>query len=137
MMIDADIRPLSPLTLEDAKRIVQRFVNDYNTVRLHSAIGYVTPQAMLDGRQKEILAERDRKIEQARLRRAEARKAKRSNDPLTNTKNTSYTKSIDAEDRALLGSNSSAASMPLTTVGCELSEITSNVSFQLTSSICC
>jgi len=33
------IRPQSPLTLIDAKRIVEKFVIDYNTVRLHSAIG--------------------------------------------------------------------------------------------------
>ncbi len=29
-------------------------VDHYNTVRLHSAIGYVTPQDMLPGRQPEI-----------------------------------------------------------------------------------
>jgi len=41
-------------------------VNRYNTVRLHSAIGYVTPQDRLLGRQAEIHAERDRKLKQAR-----------------------------------------------------------------------
>jgi len=41
----------------------------YNTVRLHSAIGYVTPQDMLAGRQAEIHAARDRKLEQARRQR--------------------------------------------------------------------
>ena len=45
------------------------YVLHYNTVRLHSAIGYVTPQAKLEGRDKEILAERDRKLEAARERR--------------------------------------------------------------------
>jgi hypothetical protein len=47
-----------------------------NTVRLHSAIGYVTPQDMLTGRQAEIHAARDRELEQARgqrqLRRQQA-----------------------------------------------------------------
>ena len=38
----------------------------YNTVRLHSAIGYVTPQDRLAGRQAEIHAARDRKLEEAR-----------------------------------------------------------------------
>jgi putative transposase len=64
------IRPLTPLTLEEARRLLQRYVDYYNTVRLHSAIGYVTPQAMLAGRQAEIHAARDRKLEEAReLRR--------------------------------------------------------------------
>jgi putative transposase len=60
------IRPLTPLTLEDALRLVQSYVDHYNGVRLHSAIGYVTPQDMLAGRQTEIHAARDRKLEQAR-----------------------------------------------------------------------
>ena len=60
------IRPLTPLTLDDARRLIQAYVDRYNTVRLHSAIGYVTPQDMLLGRQAEIHAERDRKLEQAR-----------------------------------------------------------------------
>jgi putative transposase len=63
------IRQETPLTLEDARRVVARYVEHYNTVRLHSAIGYVTPQAKLQGRDKEILAERDRKLEAARERR--------------------------------------------------------------------
>ena len=64
------IRPGTPLTREDAVRLIQAYVDRYNTVRLHSAIGYVTPQDMLAGRQAEIHAERDRKLEEARrLRR--------------------------------------------------------------------
>jgi transposase InsO family protein len=60
------IRPGTPLTREDAVRLIQNYVDHYNTVRLHSAIGYVTPQDMMAGRQAEIHAERDRKLEQAR-----------------------------------------------------------------------
>ena len=60
------IRPLTPLTLEDARRLIQIYVDHYNTVRLHSAIGYVTPQDRLAGRQAEIHAARDRKLEHAR-----------------------------------------------------------------------
>lgn len=41
----------------------------YNTVRLHSAIGYITPADMLAGRQKEIHEARDRKLETAREQR--------------------------------------------------------------------
>ena len=52
--------------MEDARRLIQSYVDRYNTVRLHSAIGYVTPQDMLAGRQAEIHAARDRKLEEAR-----------------------------------------------------------------------
>ena len=65
------------MTLEDARRIVGKFVEYYNTVRLHSALGYVTPQAKLQGRDREIFAERDRKLEAARERRKAKRHAAR------------------------------------------------------------
>ena len=38
------IRPLTPLNMEDARRLIQSSVDRYSTVRLHCAIGYVTPQ---------------------------------------------------------------------------------------------
>ena len=41
-------------------------MDHYNNVRLNSATGYITPKDMLAGRQQEIQAERDRKLEQAR-----------------------------------------------------------------------
>ncbi len=63
------IRPATPLTLEDARRLIQQYVDHYNTARLHSAIGFVTPADMLAGRQKQIHAARDRKLEQARRQR--------------------------------------------------------------------
>ena len=71
------IRTETPLSLEDARRVVERYVEHYNTVRLHSAIGYVTPQAKLEGREKAIFTERDRKLEAVRERRKELRKAQR------------------------------------------------------------
>jgi len=64
------------LTREDAVRLIQTYVNHYNTVRLHSAIGYVTPHDMLAGRQAEIHAARDRQLEQARLQRQLLRAAR-------------------------------------------------------------
>jgi hypothetical protein len=67
------IRPGTPLSLEDAKRLIHRYVDRYNNVRLHSAIGYVTPNDMLAGRQAKIHAERDRKLEAARLLRKSRR----------------------------------------------------------------
>jgi putative transposase len=63
------IRPGTPLTLEDARRLIASYVDHYNTVRLHSAIAFVTPSDMLAGRQAEIHAARDRKLEQARQQR--------------------------------------------------------------------
>lgn len=63
------IRPGTPLSAEDARRLIQRYVDHYNTVRLHSAIGFVAPQDMLTGRQAEIHAARDRKLEAAREQR--------------------------------------------------------------------
>ncbi len=63
------IRPGVPLSLEEARRLIQQWVDHYNTVRLHSAIGYVTPRDMIEGRQAEIQAARDRKLEEARRQR--------------------------------------------------------------------
>ena len=45
---------------------MQGYVEHYNNIRLNSAIGYVTPKDMLLGRQAEIHAERDRKLDEAR-----------------------------------------------------------------------
>ena len=63
------IRPGTPLSLEDARRLVEGYVEHYNNVRLNSAIGYITPKDMLAGRQQEIHSERDRKLEAARQQR--------------------------------------------------------------------
>jgi hypothetical protein len=57
----------------NAKRLIQQYVDRYNNVRLHSAIGYVTPKDMLAGRQVEIHTERDRKLEAARQQRQSRR----------------------------------------------------------------
>ena len=67
------IRIQTPLSLKDAQRVVADFVDYYNDRRLHSAIGYVTPNDKLQGRAETILAARDVKLAAAR----EARKAKR------------------------------------------------------------
>ena len=67
------IRPKTPLSLEDGRQTVTKFVDHYNNKRLHSAIGYIAPIDKLEGRAEAIHAERDRKLEAAR----EARKQKR------------------------------------------------------------
>jgi putative transposase len=48
------IRVKTPLSLEDARRLVAEFVAHSNTVRLHSAIGSVTPADKLAGRAEQI-----------------------------------------------------------------------------------
>ena len=63
------IRPGTPLSLEDARRLVQDYVEHYNNERLNSALGYITPKDMLAGHQREIQAARDRKLEAARKQR--------------------------------------------------------------------
>jgi transposase InsO family protein len=72
------IRPKAPSSVEEARTIVGEFVEHYNNVRLHSAIGYVTPADKLAGHEKEIWAERDRKLEAARELRAQRRQEARA-----------------------------------------------------------
>jgi hypothetical protein len=55
----------------------RQYVNHDNTVRLHCAIGYITPQDKLLGKEKAIFAARDQKLAQARRQR----KIKRQNQP--------------------------------------------------------
>jgi putative transposase len=70
------IRPGTPLSLDDALRLVQGYVEYYNNIRLNSAIGDITPKDMLAGRQLEIHAQRNRRLQEAcrhrQLRRRQA-----------------------------------------------------------------
>jgi putative transposase len=68
------IRPAAPASADEARAVVSRFVDHYNSIRLHSAIGYIAPNDLLAGRQQAIWAERDRKLEAAR----EVRRVRRS-----------------------------------------------------------
>jgi putative transposase len=67
------IRPKCPQDVDEARKIMAEYVQYYNNKRLHSSIGYVAPVDMLQGRQKEILNEREQKLQEAR----EQRKAKK------------------------------------------------------------
>jgi len=71
------IRPAPPTTVQEARRRVSGYVTHYNEVRLHSAIGYITPADKLGGLADVIFAERDRKLEEARARRQQASQATR------------------------------------------------------------
>ncbi len=72
----------SPLSLDEARRLVEEYVLHYNEVRLHSGIGYVAPLTKLEGRDKQVFAERDRKLEEARERRKANRQAAAANQAI-------------------------------------------------------
>jgi transposase InsO family protein len=76
------IRPKTPLNIDEARRLVSAYVDDYNQRRLHSAIGYVTPADKLAGKAPAILANRDRKLAKARERRAENRRLQSRQQPM-------------------------------------------------------
>jgi len=70
------IRERNPKTVEEARQFAEEYVIHYNERRLHSAIGYVTPKDVLEGRAPVIQAERERKLREARDRRKLARAQK-------------------------------------------------------------
>ena len=49
------IYPTTPLTLEDAKRVVSEYVDHYTRVRLRSVIGYVPHAAVLENSRDTIM----------------------------------------------------------------------------------
>lgn len=67
------VRPAQPRTLDEAREVVSRFVHHYNSVRLHSAVGYVAPLDFMAGKAPAIWAERDQKLEAARELRRQRR----------------------------------------------------------------
>ena len=73
------IRTKVPLSLDEARITVSDYVSHYNNIRLHSAIGYITPTDKIQGRAQEIFDARDRKLAEARERRKQLRQAQ--NDP--------------------------------------------------------
>lgn len=67
------IRSGVPHSLDDTRRMVQKYISYYNDTRLHSAIGYVAPLDKLEGRDVEIFKERGRKLEATRGQRKQKR----------------------------------------------------------------
>ena len=72
------IRRGRPDSLEKARAQLTPFVEHYNTVRLHSSLGYLNPADFLADRASEIWATGDARLEAARearrVRRTEAHK---------------------------------------------------------------
>ncbi|EDM26821.1 hypothetical protein LNTAR_06234 [Lentisphaera araneosa HTCC2155] len=68
---NGSIRPLTPLSVEDARRVVDQYVDYYNNTRLHSAIGFIAPKDKLNGKDVSIIQERRRKLADAKIRRLE------------------------------------------------------------------
>ncbi len=111
------IRPGTPLCLEDAKRLVTKYVAEYNDVRLHSALGYVSPADRLHGREEVIFSERDRKLQEARQKRSDNRRrldklvTDEADRDSTQTEKC-YTINTWAEDRATVEIDPSAVPGP-------------------------
>lgn len=61
-----EIRRTSYLSLEQARQRIERYIIYYNTVRLHSAICYLTPEDVLFGRTELRLKQRQDKLDQAK-----------------------------------------------------------------------
>ena len=59
------------VSIEDARRVIDRYVDYYNTKRLHSALGYVTPKDVMEGRKEEIIKSREEKLRLGRQKRIE------------------------------------------------------------------
>ena len=60
---------------DQAERIIAEYVRYYNEERLNSAIDYIAPVDKLAGREKLIFAEMNRKLEEDRRCRAQARQS--------------------------------------------------------------
>lgn len=63
------VRRHSVIDLDDLRQQIIDYIEYYNSKRLHSSLGYVTPLDMLMGGQKEIFKERNTKLALARIER--------------------------------------------------------------------
>jgi hypothetical protein len=92
------VRPKTPLSMADAKRETEKYINQYNTERLHGAIGYIAPIDKLEGRAQMIMDERKRKLTEAQDRRKERHAARKRDGQNGRTAVESLDISIALED---------------------------------------
>ena len=78
----ACIRPEPMETVDQAREKISSYVEHYNTVRLHSAIGYITPADKLAGNAEKIFESREVKLNAARSQRQRKRLRGKQNEPL-------------------------------------------------------
>ena len=64
-----EIRRNSYISIEDAKEHMEKYIQYYNTRRLHSGIYYLTPQDVLMGKVDEKLKIRQQKLDRAKKKR--------------------------------------------------------------------
>lgn len=69
---DATFRSTDYQNIDDAKVGVQKFIDYYNDIRLHSSLGYVTPTDKINGNEIIIFKKRDAGLKRARLVRRES-----------------------------------------------------------------
>lgn len=66
---DECLKIKSFISIEDARRIIKNYVELYNTKRLHSALGFLTPEIFLNGNEKECFEIREAKLNKATITR--------------------------------------------------------------------
>lgn len=59
------IRQQSYLSGDDARRQIDQYIRTYNEKRLHSALFYLTPKEVFEGKMDQRLEERQEKLDQA------------------------------------------------------------------------
>ena len=59
------IRQQSYLSIDDARRQIADYIQIYNEERLHSALFYLTPKEVFEGKMEQRLEERQKKLDQA------------------------------------------------------------------------
>jgi transposase InsO family protein len=63
------LRPNSPAYFTEAEKVIDVYVNQYNNERLHAGIKFLKPFDVFIGRDNDILAARERKLQKAKEKR--------------------------------------------------------------------
>lgn len=68
--VKEELRSRSILSEEDLEQHIKEIIDDYNYRRYHAALGYVTPMAVLHGKDEQIRQDRRRKLDDAAVKRS-------------------------------------------------------------------